>query len=74
MSKPDDSMTSLVDWAAVCDCGWAASSTGTSAGRHRIEQIGINHDRRCDDDVHLERRFGGDTKTLRQLTARWEDE
>jgi hypothetical protein len=57
------------DWAAVCDCGWAASSTGTSAGRHRIEQLGINHDRECDDEVTLERRGRGEPEAVKQLVA-----
>jgi len=62
-----------VQWAAVCDCGWAASSTGSTAGRHRIEQIGINHARECDDTVTLERR-GAVTRSVRELAVRWTDD
>jgi hypothetical protein len=54
------------DWAAVCECGWAASSSGTNAGRHRIEQLGKNHDRECDDTVTLERR-GTDVEEIKRL-------
>jgi hypothetical protein len=74
MSKTHSPLFDRFDWAAVCDCGWAASSTGTSFGRHRIEQLGINHDRECDDDVTLERRSDGDAKTIRPLSARCQDE
>lgn len=60
-----------VDWAAVCECGWAASNTGTDVGRHRIEQLGINHSRECDDVVTLERR-GQQTTEITELAARWD--
>jgi len=69
----DAATASDVEWAAVCECGWAASTMGTSAGRHRIEQIGINHDRECDDAVTLERR-GATTRAVRELAARWADD
>jgi hypothetical protein len=73
MSKPDAHPFDPYEWAAVCECGWAASSEGANAGRHRIEQLGINHDRQCDDVVMLERR-GGETTEIKQLAARWNDD
>lgn len=60
-----------VEWAAVCQCGWAASSTGTTAGRSRIESLGVAHDRECDDRVALERRHEDHTAHVRDLTERW---
>ena len=66
MSKPDTNPFDVYDWAAVCDCGWAASNSGTSVGRHRIEQLGINHDRECSDTVRLERR-GSDVLRVKTL-------
>jgi hypothetical protein len=73
MSKTDDPVFGQFDWAAVCDCGWAASSTGTTFGRHRIEHIGINHDRQCDDEVTLERR-GEQSDEIKKLTSGWGDD
>jgi len=75
MSKPvADTPGSLdVNWAAVCECGWAASSTGADAGRLRIEQLGISHAAVCDDEVVLERR-GLETWPVRELDQRWSDD
>ena len=66
MSKIHSQAFDHYDWAAVCECGWAASNTGTDVGRHRIEQLGINHDRECDDVVTLERR-GSDVVRVKAL-------
>ena len=66
MSKPKTNGSLDVDWAAVCDCGWAASSAGTDVGRLRTEQLGISHATVCDDDVVLERR-ALETRAIRQL-------
>ena len=66
MSKTRSPPSDRYDWAAVCECGWAASNTGTDVGRHRIEQIGINHSRECDDGVTLERR-GQETAIVKRL-------
>jgi len=66
MSRARENPFEPYDWAAVCECGWAASSSGTNAGRHRIEQLGKNHDRECDDAVTLERR-GTDVEEIKQL-------
>lgn len=73
MSKTFESRPNAVDWAAVCNCGWAASSTGAEAGRLRIEQLGISHAAVCEDDVVLERR-GIVTDVVRQLDQRWTDD
>lgn len=73
MSKPVANGSLDVDWAAVCDCGWAASSTGADAGRLRIEQLGISHAAVCDDEVVLERR-GLETWPVRELDQRWSDD
>ena len=58
-----------VYWAAVCDCGWAASSRGTAAERTQIESLGRTHDGNCEDDgsVYLERR-SDDTEVVEELT------
>lgn len=66
MSETQSNPFDRFEWAAVCECGWAASSEGARAGRHRIEQLGINHDRKCGDDVTLERR-GGETTVVKRL-------
>ena len=66
MSRTRDNPFDRWDWAAVCECGWAASNTGANAGRYRIEQLGKNHDRECDDAVTLERR-GAETVAVKQL-------
>jgi hypothetical protein len=66
MSRTRESPFDQYEWAAVCACGWAASNAGTNAGRHRIEQLGKNHDRECDDAVTLERR-GADVEQVKQL-------
>ena len=68
MSKPDSNPFDAYDWAAVCECGWAASNTGANAGRYRIEQLGKTHDRECDDVVMLERR-GTETVSIKRLEA-----
>jgi len=73
MSKTFASGSGGVDWAAVCDCGWAASSSGADAGRLRIEQLGISHAAMCEDDVVLERR-GIETDVVRKLDKRWTDD
>ena len=73
MSKPVANGSLNVDWAAVCDCGWAASSTGADAGRLRIEQLGISHATVCGDEVVLERR-GLETCPVRELDQRWSDD
>lgn len=56
-----------VEWAAVCDCGWAISTTGTTIGRSRIEAVGRTHDKRCSDTVRLERRGDEETEHVRDL-------
>lgn len=60
-----------VDWAAVCQCGWAISSTGAEAGRARIEEVGQAHAKRCDEIVSLERRHEDRTSHVRDLNGRW---
>lgn len=62
-----------VEWAAVCDCGWSISSTGTSASRTRIEQLGETHAKKCDDTISLERRHDNRTEHVRDLTGRWSE-
>lgn len=68
MSKVGTTDQPRVFWAAVCDCGWAASSRGTSAERVQIEGLGRTHARNCDDDgtVRLERR-ADETETVKDL-------
>lgn len=68
MSKVETTDQPRVFWAAVCDCGWAASSRGTSAERLQIEGLGRTHATNCEDDetVRLERR-GAETETIKDL-------
>jgi len=69
MSKVESTDQPRVFWAAVCDCGWAASSRGTAAERIQIESLGRTHAGNCEDDetVRLERR-AGETEIVKDLT------